>query len=344
MDQLMLPILIIILASVFQGTFGLGMKYVQPMAWEAWWLVHVTIAMVVFPLVWGFIVVPDLVSVMVKAPMNELMAGAGLGFVWGIGGIMFGVSVGYIGMSLTYGIVMGLCSIAGALVPFFIKYESINPASVPFIISGLTLLAVAVVIVTIAGLQRDKKLAEAGQEIQGIKKGKAFRTGLIIASLSGILSAMLAIGFDNTVQIGALAKEAGALERNTALARWIVVLVGAYAMNAGYAVILLVKNNSWSSFSFPGIFPAFKWAIISGLLWFAALGTYGQGVALMGDIGTMICWPTMLGLSLVVSNAAALLIGEWKGTKGPLQLMSVGIAVIIIASVLMAYASTIKVS
>lgn len=343
MNELLLPIMIVVLASVFQGTFGLGMKYVKPLAWEAWWIVHATIAMVIFPLIWASMVVPDLWGVIAQAPSNELITGSLLGFLWGIGGIMFGVSVGYIGMSLTYGIVMGLCSIIGALIPFFLRFDSINPDGIPFILAGLILLAVAVYIVTIAGLKRDKLQAEVGAEIIGIKKGKAFRKGLIIASTSGVLSAMLAVGFDNTAQVGKLAEEAGALERNTALARWVVVLAGAYAMNCGYALFLLIKNQSFNSFATPNMFSALKWAIISGLLWFAALGTYGQGVALMGDIGTMICWPVMLGLSLIVSNIFAVITGEWKNMQGPLKLVGLGVLIIIIATVLMAYASTLNI-
>jgi L-rhamnose-H+ transport protein len=126
------------------------------------------------------------------------------------------------------------------------------------------------------------------------------------------------------------------------LARWIVVLAGAYLMTAGYAGVLLVKNRSIGSFKASGILQALKWAVIAGLLWFAALGTYGQGVALMGDIGTMICWPTMLGLSLIVSNIVAVLTGEWKGMGGPLRLMALGVFIIIVATVVMAYASTLK--
>lgn len=343
MNELLTPILIVVLASVFQGTFGLGMKYIKPLAWEAWWIVHATVAMVIFPLAWALLVVPDLGQVIAQSPRHELLIGSLLGFVWGIGGIMFGVSVGCIGMSLTYGIVMGLCSIAGALIPLFLRFDAVNLASLPFLFAGLFLLAVAVYIVTVAGLKRDRLLASGGAEIEGIKKGKAFRTGLIIASACGLLSAMLAVGFDNTAGIGRLAAKAGALERNTALARWVVVLAGAYLMNAGYAGLLLVKNNSFGSFKAPGMFKALKWAVIAGLLWFAALGIYGQGVALMGKIGTMICWPIMLGLSLIVSNLAALITGEWKGMGGPLKLMALGVFVIIVATVLMAYASTMKV-
>jgi L-rhamnose-H+ transport protein len=299
--------------------------------------------MVVFPLAWALFVVPDLWQVLAQAPTNELVIGALLGFVWGIGGMMFGVSVGRIGMSLTYGIVMGLCSISAALISLVQNYASVVPASLPFIFGGLLLLAIAVYIVTVAGLQRDRRLAEAGGELQGIKKGRAFRVGLVIASVCGILSAMLAVGFDNTKEVGRIAAEAGALERNTALARWVVVLAGAYLMNVGYALFLLLKNKSFDSFKNPGMGKALKWAVIAGLLWFAALGTYGQGVALMGEIGTLICWPVMLGLSLIVSNVVAVITGEWKGMRGPLKLMSLGVFVIIVATLLMAYASTMKV-
>jgi len=250
--------------------------------------------------------------------------------------------VGYIGMSLTYGIVMGLCSIAGALIPLILRFGSVAPASLPYLLGGLVLLAVAVVVVTVAGLRRDRRLAEAGREIQGIRKGRAFRRGLVIASACGLLSAMLAVGFDNTAKVGGIAEEAGALERNTALARWVVVLAGAYLMNAGYALILLIRNKSFRTYRTPGMLKALKWAVIAGLLWFAALGTYGQGVALMGETGTMICWPTMLGLSLIVSNAFGVVTGEWKGMGGPLRLMLAGVFIIIVATVLMAYASTIK--
>ena len=41
--------------------------------------------------------------------------------------------------------------------------------------------------------------------------------------------------------------------------------------------------------------------------WFAALGVYGQGAALLGDIGPIIGWPILLGLSLIISNYWAFL-------------------------------------
>ena len=61
--ELLLPFVLLIFASFFQGSFGLGMKYMSPLSWEAWWLIHVTIAMIIFPFLWAIIVVPNLFDI-----------------------------------------------------------------------------------------------------------------------------------------------------------------------------------------------------------------------------------------------------------------------------------------
>lgn len=106
--EMLFPLLLVLFASVFQGTFGLGMKYMKPLAWEAWWLIYGLVAMVLFPGIWALIAVPDLFGAIAAAPGAAVFKGALFGFLWGVGGILFGVSVGYVGVSITYGIVMGL--------------------------------------------------------------------------------------------------------------------------------------------------------------------------------------------------------------------------------------------
>ena len=103
-------------------------------------------------------------------------------------------------------------------------------------------------------------------------------------------------------------------------------------MNLGYAVVLLFKNKSWSSFQVPSAGNAYKWAILAGLFWFAALGIYGQGAALMGTMGPIVGWPMLLGLSLIISNIWAVRSGEWKEAKKPFQLMLIGLGIIILAT------------
>jgi len=138
--ELFFPFLLIIFASVFQGSFGLGMKYMEPLKWESWWLIHVTIAMIIIPVTWAFIVVPDFAMVLKEAFTNPdlstvVYSAMFFGFLWGIGGILFGVSVPYIGLSLTMGIVMGLAGSIGAFIPFLQIENAIESVQFPYVIS-----------------------------------------------------------------------------------------------------------------------------------------------------------------------------------------------------------------
>lgn len=336
--ELILPFLLVVFASFFQGTFGLGMKFIKPLAWEAWWLVHVFIAMILFPMTWAFIAVPDLLNVIFSTSNAVLFKAMLFGFLWGIGGILFGKSVGKVGVSLTYGIVMGLASAVGSIVPLFQIENASTQASFPFIIAGVVIIVIGVVIVAYAGIKRD----QLNNAETGIPTGKAFQIGLIIAILSGVLSALLNVGFANATPVADAAVTAGAKTNNSSLAAWVVVLWGAFLMNAIYSIALLIKNKSFSTYKGAFGTKAFRWSIFAGLFWFAALGIYGQGAALLGSIGPVIGWPMLLGLSLIIGNIWAYREGEWKNVKVPFRIMLVGLAIIIVACIVLGYSNSLN--
>jgi L-rhamnose-H+ transport protein len=341
MNEPFLPIVLVVFASFFQGTFGLGMKFIEPLAWEAWWIIYALIAMILFPCIWALIAVPNLWASITAAPSGAVWSGMLFGFLWGVGGIMFGISIGYVGVSLTYGIVMGLAASFGSLVPLAqIPDVGSNPA-LPFVIIGVVVMLIGVALSAYAGVRRDQIQAAHGKEIVGIKQGKAFQIGLVIAITSGVLSALLNVGFANAIPVAKSAEAMGALTRNSSLAAWVVVLCGAFIMNAGYAVILLIKNKTWSSFVVQRSSKAYMWAVLTGLFWFGALGVYGQGAALMGAIGPVIGWPMLLGLALIISNFWAVRAGEWEKASGPLKMMIVSVAVLIIACIILGYSNSL---
>ena len=95
-----------------------------------------------------------------------------------------------------------------------------------------------------------KKWIEDEKEIAGIRRGRAFWIGLSIAVTSGVLSALLNVGFVHARPVAERVVEvyqyrmpgkAGAdgiatvetIARNSSLAAWVVVLAGAFVMNAG---------------------------------------------------------------------------------------------------------------
>ena len=334
--ELLLPFVLLIFASFFQGSFGLGMKYMSPLSWEAWWLIHVTIAMIIFPFLWAIIVVPNLFDIISSSPVESIQMAMLYGFLWGIGGIMFGVSVPYIGLSLTMGIVMGLAGSVGSLIPFFQGSNSTSDPVFSYVLGGLLISLVGVALTAKAGIERDKL-----QNSNDSNNKSNITKGILIAVVCGVLSALLNVGFSNAAPIAKTAEDFGVITRNSSLVAWVVVLWGAFLMNALYCVYLLFKNNSWNSFNPINSFKAYRWSVIAGLCWFAALGVYGQGAALLGDIGPVIGWPILLGLSLIISNFWAYRAGEWKNAKKPFNLLLIGLIVLIFSAIVLGLGSTV---
>lgn len=306
-----------------------------PLKWEAWWIVHAFTAMILVPLVWALIAIPDLFEVIADNDSQTIFLAAFFGFLWGIGGILFGVSVEKTGISITYGIVMGLAASMGSVIPLFQIEGAFSQPSFPIIIIGVVLLLVGVAITAVAGVKRDKlKLKD------GLTPNKSIKLGVLIAVASGVLSAFLNVGFSNAAPVAKIAVDQyGVNAQNASLASWVVVLIGAFIMNGGYALFLFIKNKSWNAYSVPNKGKALKWAILSGIFWFAALGVYGQGGALMGDLGPVIGWPILLGLALIISNIWAYRAGEWKNVKAPFKVLLGGLAVLISAICILGYAN-----
>ena len=345
MSLYLVPFLIIILASVFQGSFGLGMKYMAPLKWETWWIVHVSIAMVLFPLIWTSLSEPTFYEVFMAVFNDSSSKSAAyyailFGFLWGIGGILFGVSVPYIGLSLTMGIVMGLAGTLGALIPF-LSYENVlDLPQFPYVIFGLLVTIIGVVLTAKAGIDRDREVGSA-------LKSDNISKGILIAVLCGALSSLLAVGHTTVnAETVIVAKGFGVNAKDASLIAWLIVFIGAFAMNLLYSLVLMIKANSWSNFKVSGSTKSYMWALIAGLCWFAALGLYGQGAALLNEVsssnlGNIVGWPMLLGLSLIVSNYWAYKSGEWKSAKGPFRTLMIGILVLVLAAIILGYSNTL---
>lgn len=305
-----------------------------PLKWEAWWLVHACVAMILVPILWAIIVIPDLFGVISHTDGNTLFLAALFGFLWGIGGILFGVSVEKTGISITYGIVMGLAASMGSIIPLFQIEGAFSKPSFPIILIGVALLLVGVAITAVAAVQRDQL------KTSDLSPNKSIRLGVLIAVASGVLSAFLNVGFSNAAPVAQVAVDQyGVGIQNASLASWVVVLLGAFAMNGGYAIFRLAQNKSWNSYQSPNSKKAYQWAILSGIFWFAALGVYGQGAALMGDMGPVIGWPILLGLALIISNIWAYREGEWKNAQKPFKVLLSGLVVLITAICILGYAN-----
>ncbi len=254
---------------------------------------------------------------------------------------MFGLAIRYVGMSIAYGISMGLAAAMGSLIPLFrIPNIGSNPA-VPYIIVGVFVMVIGVAVLTMAGVQREKTQNAEGKEIVGITRGKLFKVGLIFAILNGIFAALLNVGFTLASPAADAAISQGALPRNASLVQWVIVLFGGFIINLLYTLYLLIKNRSYQTYFSNGAYKGYFWSILTAVLWFAALGVYGQGSAIMGKLGPVIGWTMFLALSLVISNLWGIGAGEWKDMHKPFKVLMLGNAVLIVSWIILGYSQYI---
>ena len=84
---------------------------------------------------------------------------------------MFGVSVPYIGLSLTMGIVMGIAGTLGALIPLLQNPNATSLPQFPYVIAGLGITIIGVVLTAKAGIDRDKMQGTSSLSGGNIIKG-----------------------------------------------------------------------------------------------------------------------------------------------------------------------------
>ncbi|MFI3289692.1 MAG: L-rhamnose/proton symporter RhaT [Rikenellaceae bacterium] len=329
-------IVLLLLAGFAQGSFGMGMKKQPPLSWEAFWFIYSLFAMLIIPILWGVSGSGEFFNAIFATDSEVLKMSILLGFLWGIGGILFGVSVGYVGVSITNGVVMGLAGGLGAIIPLFGIEGATELPSFNYVIIGVVTMLIGVAMSAYSGILRDKE--QNNVENSGAKK--SLMTGLIIVTLSGVLSALLNIGFEEANPIVESAKSLGMTDVNSALPARATVVFGGLLMNLGYAVFLLCKNKTWGDFSKIGsneYRSSSVWAIITGFLWFLPLGLSGIVAVSMGELGNVITWPVMLALSLIFGNIWGFVSGEWAGTKKSFALMSAAAAVLIVACLILTF-------
>ncbi|GIO84166.1 sugar:proton symporter [Paenibacillus faecis] len=328
--------LLLLAASLFQGSFGLGMKKYQPFSWEAFWVVFSVIGILLIPVGWTWLEVPAFMEYVRQTPAQVLVLASSCGLLWGLSSILFGKAVDTIGVSLTYGINMGISASLGSLIPLVI-FGNIPPArSFTLLLIGMAVMLAGVVVITKAGLDKDKSGKTRQSERhsghgQGGLQGKGLSKGLLMASFAGLGSAAMNIGFSYANQTLDIAARHGVSEVSASLIPWVITLSGGFVANFAYALYKLVKNRSYRDYTSAGSGKAYLKAIVTSFVWFFALGFYAKATVMLGPIGSSVGWLAFNGLALIVSNAWGLKDGEWRGFVRPKKWLLAGNAILIVS-------------
>ncbi len=335
MNTFLVGPLLILAAGIFQGTWALGIKRSEPLSWEAFWAPFSLIGMIIIPFLWVSIAIPDLKAIVDEIPSSVLWIPFLYGAGWGIGAVTFGLAVKYIGMSLSYGINMGIASSIGALIPFF-QLDNLQTDLIVAVVAGTMVMLTGVILITRAGILREK---HQGKDEDRIVKEGHTRIGILLAFVGGLSTASFNIGFSKAMPVIDMAVEKGVTRANGSLIAWLFVLSGGFVLNFAYAVFLLLKNKSLKDYRTKRSGRGLLVVVATAILWFAAIGIYGQGAAVMGDLGPIAGWIMFMALALIVSNIWGLTTGEWKGMALPVKYLYAGNIILIISWIIFGFAN-----
>ncbi len=342
------------------GSFYIPYKKVKQWSWESYWLVGGIFSWLFVPFLSAWLTIPDFMAIIEHTDGGVLWLTYFFGALWGIGGLTYGLGVRYLGVALGSSIILGLCSVFGALLPSI--YYNFNPTPGKdslndllthgwgqMVLLGLLVCVIGIILCGKAGGMKDKDLkavnAAAIEETE-FKIG----LGLVVSIVSGILSACFAFGIDagkvmaeeaNTAWKALNPGEGEFLFQNNVT--YILILLGGLTTNLIWCVILNARNRSFGDYTNTKtpLLSNYIFSALAGTTWFMQFFFYGMGESKLGNGPSS--WILHMAFIILVANSWGLILNEWKGvTKKTLTTIVLGIVVILVSVLIVGYGNYLR--
>src|SRR5512137_2833612 len=227
--------------ALFAATCYTPQKQVKRWAWQTYWVTQAAFCWFLLPIIGAWLTIPELGAVLAEAPRDAMLKSFLLGAAYGIGGTAFGVSIRYIGFSLTYAIAVGLSSVLGTLIPPLLAGVLGTSFSKPgggWVLAGILVGTLGIALCGAAGRSKET-------DLQGQSTSKEFSLvkGLGLSLLAGVLSAVygLALNAGQPIADVAVKHGAGMWQGNVV---YIFSNSGAFLTTLTYCLYLHAKHKT----------------------------------------------------------------------------------------------------
>ena len=306
-------ILLAIAAGVMLGFWAMPEKYIKNYAFEnAWGLCYVFMLWLI-PVVVAFSMIDGFGQVLSDVGTPVLIKMLIPGFLWGVGMMLWGKAINYIGMSLGFSIFIGTIICIGSLLPWVLS-------GVPESGTGVILIGIAIILAGIIFNGRAGILRSAAEGAAGKKQGTSMLMGIIIAVVGGVLCTGFNVALEITSDgqaakdiIGEMVVKNGNDAWLSSVASMFIVYVSGGFFVVPYFVIMLTKKKLWGSFK---VAEAGKNISMTGLmaaLNFTASIIFAYSSFVLGKEGGSVGYAIFNTLSVVAAVAAGVATKEWAG-------------------------------
>jgi len=361
--QAILGIIFHSLGGASSGSWYMPYNLVRKWSWEVYWIVGGLFSWLIMPFIATAITSPgwqDIISATDSATIRLTYI---LGVLWGVGGLTYGLGIRYLGMSLGNSVLLGITSLVGSLgLPVLRDMGSLGeilPAGDTFsgmlattsgriILFGILVLMVGIVLCGKAGLMKDKELAN---HKEGVNSEFKLVTGLVIAGISGVLSAFFSFGIDAGKEMGEAVREI-ALANNFPFVSdgkylfenniiFLVILWGGLTTNIIWTIALIVKNKTGGDFidTRTPLVKNYLFCALAGTTWFLQFFFYGMGETKIGNGASS--WILHMSTIILTANFWGFYRKEWAGVSAKTKMTIYwGIGLILMSVIIMGIAKS----
>jgi L-rhamnose-H+ transport protein len=234
------------LGGLASGSFYVPFRGVRRWSWETYWLVGGVFSWIIAPWAFALLLTQNLPAVLAHTAGKTLFWCYFFGLLWGVGGLTFGLTMRYLGLSLGMAIVMGLCAAFGTLMPPIFNgtfvTQVLGTTSGRVILIGIAFCLLGIAIAGMAGVYKERTMSVEAQ--QSAVQEFNLRKGFFVALVSGVMSACFAYGLAAGNPIKAMTVRAGTPPLRQGLPVLVVVLLGGFTTNFIWTIYLNIRNRS----------------------------------------------------------------------------------------------------
>lgn len=351
------------LGGASSGSWYMPFNLVKKWRWEIYWIIGGLFSWLIMPYIATALTSPGWQDILAETDGSVIRTTYILGLLWGVGGLTYGLGIRYLGMSLGNSVLLGITSLVGSLgLPILRNIGHLNevlPAGDSFtdmlsttsgqiILLGILILMVGIVLCGKAGLMKDKDLADVKE---GVNSEFKLAKGLIIAGVSGVLSAFFSFGIDAGREMGEAVREIAVSNNFSFVSEgkylfenniiFLVILWGGLTSNLIWSLMLILKNKTGGDFvdkSTP-LVKNYLFCALAGTTWFLQFFFYGMGETKIGSGASS--WILHMSTIILTANFWGFYRKEWAGvSKSTKRTIYTGLALILVSVVIMGLAKT----
>jgi len=347
------------------GSWYMPYNWVRKWRWEIYWITGGIFSWLIMPFLAVTLTTPDWQGILQATSGGVVRNTFLMGLLWGIGGLTYGLAIRYLGMSLGNSVLLGITSVVGSLglpvlrnipgiadiIPDGIAFsELFGSTGGQIVILGIVILLVGIILSGRAGIKKDKDL---GNIKEGVNVEFKLTKGLLIAVVSGILSAFFSFGIDAGKEMSEVARSL-AVEQNYPFITqeggsikylfenniiFFVILWGGLTTNVLWSIALIIKNRTGSDFinKKTPLLRNYLFCALAGTTWFLQFFFYGMGETKIGNGASS--WTLHMATIILTANMWGFYRKEWKGvSKGTYNMILIGIGAILLSVVVIGVA------